>query len=148
MAKRDPVLLFIWWIPWLCLIAVLVGLGLLAACASWPTWLGGDATLSNPGAGRPDVLADPIGHAASWVRTILQWAVILGVVMLFPRPRAILWPAISFLWTVPLGKVRAKEAAKDIALAPLRLTGLVRESHAQRSKMKSKSPVPKRSPDR
>ena len=148
MTKRDPVVWFIWALPWLLIIGTLVGLGLLVSCASWPTWLGGAATLANPGAGRPDVLADPIGHVASWVRTLLQWAVIVGVACCFPRVRAILFPLLSFLWTVPAGKVPIKEAAKDVALAPLRLTGLVRESHAQRSKMKSKSPVPKRSPDR
>lgn len=96
---------------------------MLAGCASIPpfSWFS-----SSPPPPKADPLTAPWDYAKGILRMIVQWGLILGILCIFPRPRSIIFPVFSFLWSVPAGKVRAREAAKDTLLAAPRLVGLVR----------------------
>lgn len=80
-----------------------------------------------------DPLTSPIAYVTSLLRTVAQWALIIGVLIaLSPRLRAILWPPIMFLLTAPKKLVAAdwpgmKRGVVNVALAAPRAVGLVRE---------------------
>lgn len=106
---------------------------LLAGCSSIPpfSWFA-----SSPPPPKADPLTAPWDYAKGILRMIVQWGIVLGILCIFPRPRSILGPMISWLWRAPAGKVSVREAASDVLLAAPRLVGLV---HAKPPKPKSEA---------
>lgn len=79
---------------------------------------------------KADVLTDPFGYGLGLLRTVLEWTAIIGFVLLFPRPRAVLMPIISWIWT----KDQLAPVA-DAVLAVPRAVGLVEASPQQKASM-------------
>lgn len=118
----------LWWIALVAVVTALVlavvmtpGCGVLRAVGLLP---------ESPEPAK-DVLADPFGYILGLLRTLLEWACILGIALLFPRPRAMLAPIISWMWSSP-----SPEPVLDAVLALPRAVGLVREGDHQRAAAK------------
>jgi hypothetical protein len=117
----------------LCLLAIVVALGVfvMAGCGTL-SWF--QATPAPPPV---DPLASPFGYLFAILRTVVQWALIGGLLMLIPAVRAVCWPVLCMLFRAPatlFSKTQRKAARRDArkaAVGACMVTGSPRANYAR-----------------